>query len=241
MTLPSIDMFAAHLANTRALESALALTARSCVGAIRQSNALDEISLTRVYGFLMGAYFENRLYRLLYERGAFPPATVAGIMSETTIEDQWTRAIGEAFAKRHSVSLSRVPSGMPATARYRFGALGDLVKDDLAPLITLRNVLAHGQWDTAFKQDRLTYSHDRTTLVRSDTLWQLQIKKNLIDHLVALVHDLAITQIAFERDFDRNWSRLEHAKTRLRNGRPDAWRANLVRSHESARDARAGR
>ena len=84
----------------------------------------------------------------------------------------------------------------------------------------------------------MTYSHERTTLVHGDSLWHLQIKKNMIDHLVAVVHDLVITQIAFERDFDRNWMRLEHAKARLRQGRPNRWRANLVRSHQFARQAR---
>ena len=232
-------MFRIHLGNTRALDVAFETTARACRTAIGQEDHSTVDALTKTCAFLFGARMENRLFRLLFEPGGYSDAQRERILQAKSIEDSWVRAVSEAFAERYSLRPSSVPDRLSFTNRARHDELVRLVRDELAPVITLRNVLGHGQWHRALAPDRSRIDESRMRLLTATRLWHLTVKANVLDHLVWILHDLAVTDSAFERDFDKRWADLESAKHRLSLNKYQEWEAQLVRSY-AGRPARSG-
>ena len=225
-----MDLFRVHLENTRALDRAFDIVSRECKDAIRRQDVDAVDALTKTCGFLLGARMENRLLRLLFEDGAFDSAARARIL-DSTIEESWLAVIDEAFAARRGLRVSAVPGGLNFTDKARHAELVRIVKQELAPLITFRNVLAHGQWHRGLTSDRSSISSERTKTLNTIKLWHLMMKANLLEHLVKILHDLAVTRFAFERDFDKHWDDLNAASRRLALDRSQSWEEMLVRKY----------
>lgn len=240
MTMAQPGMYEVHLQNTRALESAFDAVARDCRSAIARQDDARAIALTNTCIFLFGARMENRLFRLLYEPNAFTDIQRSRILAAGSIESMWTTVITEAFAARRNIRPSEVKSRLAFTDRARHDELVRLVKDELAPIITLRNVLGHGQWHYALDSGRSGIDQDRMKLLKRTRLWHLTIKANLLEHLVWLLHDLAVTNNAFERDFDKRWTDLASAKRRLDLDGYKQWERQLAASYQK-RPAGRGR
>lgn len=228
-----VDMFAVHIENTRALDRAFDIVARDCRAAIARENAVEVDALTKTCILLFGARMENRFHRLVFEPGAFSDVQRERIISSRSLEDSWVATISEAFAARRSIRPSMVPARLAFTDKSRYDELVRLVRDELAPIITLRNVLAHGQWHRALTSDRSGVDPERMALLGRTRLWHLTIKANLLEHVVWLVHDLAVTDSAFERDFDKRWTDMIAAKHRLDLDGYRAWETGLIRSYQN--------
>lgn len=234
------QLFRIHLENTRALDDAFKITSRLCKDAIRRQSPHEVEALTRSCGFLLGAKLENRLYRLIYEESLFSSEHRSRIMKELSIQDQWLRVIREAFAARRGIAPEKVPDHLGFSDRAKYDELVRLVNDELAPFITLRNVLAHGQWHRALDPDRAGVSTERMRLLKIHSLWRLTIKTNMLNHLVYLIHDLVVTKSAFDRDFDRHWRDLQDAWRRLTSDRTDAWNNQLIARYQRGNHAARG-
>lgn len=229
----ALDMFTVHLENTRALDRAFDIVARECKDAIRRQDSDAVEALTKTCAFLLGAKMENRLFRLLHEDGAFDAAARTRIMGKSSIERSWLAAIDESFAARRGLRLRAVPSGLNFTDKARRQELIGLVRDELGPVITLRNILAHGQWHRALTAERSGISPERMQILKTTRLWHLLMKANLLEHLVKLLHDLSVTRFAFERDFDKHWADLQAASHRLQLNRYKKWEDLLIRRHQN--------
>ena len=227
-------LFKAHLENTRALDGAFDLVAKQCRAAIARGDSETTELLTKTCGFLLGARMENRLFRLVHEPGAFDEGQRRRILAAQSIQSSWETLIEEAYASRRGLGPHQIPQQLSFTDRARYNELIRVVREELAPMITLRNVLGHGQWHRALDADRKQISPDRTRLVKTTRLWHLNIRANLLDQLVWLVHDLAVTAGAFERDFDKRWSRLMSAKARLERDNFGAYEASLRRQRANS-------
>lgn len=230
-TMATPDLHTIHLKNTHALERAFETVARDCRRAIAREDAAEATALTNTCIFLFGARMENRLFRLLYEPGAFSDVQRRRIAATGSVESMWLATVGEAFAARRSLSPTQVPGRLAFTDAARYNELVRLITDELAPIIRLRNVLGHGQWEYALASDRSAFDPARTALLKRTRLWHLRIKANLLDHLVALLHDLAVTKTAFERDFDKHWADLAAARHRLDLDSYQTWERQLISNY----------
>lgn len=231
-TVATPDLHTIHLKNTHALERAFETVARDCRHAIAREDSAEATALTNTCIFLFGARMENRLFRLLHEPGAFSDVQRKRIAATGSVENMWLATVSEAFAARRSLTPAQVPGRLTFTDAARYNELVRLINDELAPIIQLRNILGHGQWDYALTSDRSAFDQARTTLLRRTRLWHLRIKANLLDHLVGLLHDLAVTKTAFERDFDRHWANLTSARHRLDLDSHRAWESQLISNYQ---------
>lgn len=227
-------LFKAHLENTRALDRAFDLVAKQCREAIARGDSRATESLTKTCGFLLGARMENRLFRLVHEPGALDEEQRHRVLAAKNIQASWEMLIQEAYASRRGLKSHQIPQQLGFTDRARYDELVRVVREELAPVITLRNVLGHGQWHRALDADRKEISPQRTGLVKTTRLWHLNIRANLLDQLVWLVHDLAVTAGAFERDFDKRWSRLMSAKARLERNNYASYEDSLQRQRANS-------
>ena len=165
------DMFEVHLENTRALDRAFEIVARDCRAAIARENPVEVDALTKTCILLFGARMENRLHRLVFEPGAFSAAQRDRILAAGSMEKSWVAAVSEAFASRRSIRLAMVPARLAFTDRSRYDELVRLITNELSPIITLRNVLAHGQWHRALTADRSRVDSQRMAVLGRTRLW----------------------------------------------------------------------
>lgn len=119
----------------------------------------------------------------------------------------------------------------------RRDALRDALEDDLRVVIEIRNKLAHGQWIYPFNSAGTDVEHEKFLLINRENLLSLHCKFDVVGHLADAVHDLVVSPPAFERDFERHFKQLSHARTRLTTLSYDKYREGLIASRAKARAA----
>ncbi|TXL91843.1 hypothetical protein [Streptomyces sp. IB2014 016-6] len=228
-----------HRKNLKTVELAFNSTSLAAKDAIRRRDLRQQKLLTLNSAFLLGAIMENRLMAAISEPRLDEKRELR-ILRASSVNDMWRRALQEAFSQRYGVSPGSIPSRLSFTESSRYYGMLETVNTWIDPVISIRNSLAHGQWDVAFKSgDRTETSPPRTGELKRVTLWSLMLRKNLLDHWELLVFDLAVTKYAFERDFDRKWKNMRAAEERLKKGSAKQWEDALRKRYVRGRRHRA--
>lgn len=218
-----------HVANLRSLEIAIGNTSISARKAISEENIPAVESFTRLYAFLLGAWAETRLHKLINENGAYNDQNKEIIFSQRTQLDQWHKTIEVSYREyftvpRASLSLENIPH----TAFHRLNTLTSILNEDLKSVIEVRNKLAHGQWVYPLNSSCTNVEADKYRLINNENLLSLQFKKSLITTLADIVHDLAVSLPTFERDFDNHFRRIVATRNNLRTRSYEKYRDSLV-------------
>ena len=101
--LNQTKLYKYHVANLKSLEIALSNTALSARQAISQENKPAKESFTRLYAFLLGAWAETRLQKLINENGAFSEEKKFKILSQASQLEQWLKAVEISFREYYKV------------------------------------------------------------------------------------------------------------------------------------------
>ena len=207
-----------HVANLRSIEIALKNTASSARKSISEENVKATESFVRLCSFLLGARAETRLKKLLYEKNGFNSNEREIILRESTQLQQWLKTIEIAYRRHYKISSSPLDKEtLPFTAFARFSELNDIIEQDLRSIIEIRNKLAHGQWIYPFNNDGNDVIQDKFLKLKDENILHLQFKKKLISELSQLIHDLVISLVTFERDFDFHYKQIVNTRNNLRN------------------------
>lgn len=216
-----------HRKNLRTVELAFNYTSRAAKDAIRRRDQRQQKLLTLNSAFLLGAVMENRLMAAISEPKLDAKRELR-ILRATSMNDMWRRTLQESFSQRYGSAPGSIPGSLGFTDASRYAGMLSIIDTWIDPVIAIRNSLAHGQWDVAFKSDsRTETSPTRTGEIKRISLWSLLLRKNLLDHWELLVFDLAVTKHAFERDFDRKWKNMKAAEERLKKDASPQWEATL--------------
>lgn len=210
------DLYRFHVANLRSITRAINEVETLAKRSIKEKKLSDIDSLLRTHVLLLGAWAECRLKKLLYEAGGFHAPDRATIKSKRTQLDQWVATIELGFKNRYGVR-SLTSRSLNHTAYQRYRTIVDAVDQDIRPVITLRNKLAHGQWACILtsREDRL--SQNLMSQIQNENLLSSKFKLQIVGHLAAFIHDLIATSSAFERDFDKHYRLFEDAQRNLRD------------------------
>jgi hypothetical protein len=165
--------------------------------------------------FLVGASTECRLKKLLYEAGGFEQADRDAIRVIAAQEEKWKYAIELDFKRRYSVAILSMHS-IEHTAFTRYKTMMEAITNYIAPIIMIRNKLAHGQWEYLLTNGDDGIAQDAMTVIRTENLLSSKFKLQIIKHLTDLIHDLVVSS-SFERDFDYHYSKFYAAQTNLNN------------------------
>lgn len=99
--------------------------------------------------------------------------------------------------------------------------------------------MAHGQWAKPFigwekphSLATLKISGEHMRLLKAENLMTLILKRGMIDRILDIVRDLAISPIAFRRDYDEHYKRLHNASIQLRTKCYRKYASNLVNRHQ---------
>ena len=94
------NLYKYYVTNLRSLEIAVKSTALSTRRAISENNINSIQSFVRLYAFLVGAWAETRLGKLLLEQSGFSSMDRKTILEESTQLDQWFKTVELAFRKK---------------------------------------------------------------------------------------------------------------------------------------------
>ena len=239
MTSPA-KVYRFHVINLREVEKALKNISSLARKAIADQDESGQLrSLVRLYALVLGWWAETRLLKLLNEPGAFEPEEATRVLSEPSRLEQWKALVDLSFRKHFTVnarSLTRMSLGQTNFARNRI--LHDTLRDDLATVIQVRNKLAHGQWIYPLNNQGTDVNSDYFRKLNEENIQSLQFKYALLRHLADVIHDLAVSPDAFERDFDQHFRKLDQARINL-TSRP--YETYVMRLITIRRRYRAGR
>lgn len=206
-----------HVENLRELERALVQTARLAKAEIAGRDPQQSLrTLLRLYSFLLGAWAESRLRKLLHEQYGFNEAERNHILAADSQLAQWECTVDSAFRKHHGISKAELNSrvlGVSHSARR--DALRSALSGELRIIIEIRNKLAHGQWVYPFNNAGTAVEAEKYALINKENLQSLQFKYSLLGHLADAVHDLVVSPATFERDFDGHFKQLEQVRVNL--------------------------
>ncbi len=207
-----------HVENLREIEltiSHISRLSRNTIASRDPENSLR--SLLRLYSFLIGAWAETRLKKLLNEERGFNEFDRNEIINTSTQIDQWKLTIEKAFRNHYGIRNAKLNNiSLGETTAARFEILNKVIFEDLKILIEIRNKLAHGQWIYPFNSEGTSIEQDKYQLINQENLQSLQFKYTLIKHLSDTVHDLVVSKATFERDFDIHFKQLNQVKINLK-------------------------
>lgn len=193
---PPSEEFRRHTENLREVKGAVTQIERTHKCAIRDGNTALESAIRRVHLLLLGVFAEASLRAILTDPAGFSLVEREEVWKKKQQEERWIKAV----AISESRALQAQPP-LPPSESQRIANICSLIKDELKPLITDRNKLAHGQWvhqlksrdDEKFLQDSTSYDYNYCAL---------RARYRLIQHLTELVKLLCISPPTLHRDFD---------------------------------------
>lgn len=229
-----------HVKNLRELERAITQVSRLAKVEIASGDPQRSLrSLLRLYSFLLGAWAECRLCKLLHEQFGFSEAERVNVLAAKTQLEQWQYTVDSAFRKHHGLPNAELTSrtlGVSHAARR--DALHGVLSDELKLVIEIRNKLAHGQWIYPFNNTGTAVESDKFTLINNENLQSLQYKYSLLRHLADAVHDLVVTPPTFQRDFDNHFKHLEQVRVNLSIKSYSQYEQSLVSRRQNYRASR---
>lgn len=207
-----------HVVNLRSIEIALKHIAISGRKAISTKNEKAEESFVRLYAFLLGAWAETRLKKLLYERNGFDDIERDKICNERTQLDQWLKAVEVAFRKHFGIPHAPLSNKtLSFTFFTRYEELKNILNQDLRSIIEIRNKLAHGQWIYPFNSEGNDIDEEKFRRLKEENILHLQFKKELMVQVAQIIHDLVVSLPTFDRDFDIHYKQIIQTRNNLKN------------------------
>lgn len=234
MPLSAEDLYKTHVLNLRAVGDGLARIERELNSAIASQDAAKD-TLIRIFLLLAGAWTECRLRKVLYESSGFGPSDRQIIEGQRTQADRWRRALELGYRKRYNVRRIAISEhSVGATAWLRYEAIDRLIKDELEPLIEMRNTLAHGQWVRPLNSDETDLQVPMLVALKRENALSIKFKLTLSTHIAELIHDL-VAATSFERDFDRHYQGITSTRLNLRERSYEDWERRMIEKYKRGR------
>jgi hypothetical protein len=255
------DMYKFHQENVLALDEGLDdISANIKNGIVRKHLAKSQPEIKkakryvliqmRILSGLTVSWSEVIIKRLYYEPNAYTDLQIEKLHG-LNLQQKWEFALKVAFCKAYNIRNPNIftnplfngieietQTTISRTARNRYKDIMNLIKDELLPAINIRNKVQHGEWIKAFEPpNSLTFSPDLTRDINKENIVSLQTKINQFRAIYQLIHDLAVSKegnnaTTFERDFDKNYDRIESNRRLFRKRKPIEYEKDLIGRYE---------
>lgn len=215
----SVNMYKYHVENLRGLDKAIKDIQYVTKQSIRSGNSQKNLdSFKRIYAFLIAAWAEARLDKLLCETHTFSDSAIAIIKSQDSQLNKWLKAVELSFKQHHNITNKKLTKNNIGQTHFdRFKALEGVLKNELKDIIEVRNKLAHGQWLYPLNRKSTGVSTNIYLALNNENHLSLMFKFKIIKNLSDIVHDLIISLPTFERDFSTIFNRLITAQANIMN------------------------
>lgn len=226
----SINMYNYHVENLRGLDKAIKDIQYVTKQSIRSGNTQKNLdSFKRIYTFLIAAWAETRLDKLLCETHTFSDSAINIIKSQDTQLNKWLKAVELSFKQYHNITSKKLTKNNIGQIHFdRFKALEGVLKNELKAIIEVRNKLAHGQWLYPLNRKSNAVSTNIYQALNNENHLSLMFKFKIIKNLSDIVHNLVISLPTFERDFSQIFGKIENAQRNLLNRKYENYVQKLV-------------
>lgn len=168
--------------------------------AVRKDTKVSELSLDNIFAKIIIGLWVSLLeveYELLNSK--------VGLKKEKVpLKDKYLKLVDKLFQEKYlnnkDKTLSQRNLGHDSYQRYK--TLTDVINNELACYIEIRNKIAHGQWHVAFT-DSGTVNSDITAHVWKLSKKDLLIVKTLTTNIPIILNALVQSKKIFEKDFDK--------------------------------------
>jgi len=226
-------MFLLHNENLKLIEKAIKVDQRDLRNYISTQDDVGTYIYTKILSQLINSWSEVKVLKMVYEPSAFDNNEIHEILSTRSLRERWETALNIAICKAYGIQNSnRIINQLPFTPRTRYQAIIALINDDLLKAIEVRNRIAHGQWKYAFTNDLRNINSEITGRLRHENIIELQFKYELFKSLAQIIHDLAVSRPTFERDFDKNYQRIEQQKLNLHNRSFENYKHQMIEKYQ---------
>lgn len=225
------ELAKAHIKNLHSIRKATTQVNRTLNAAIKNCDELQERIYIRLLIILWMTWAECKLNALLTEHPQVTDEDREYIDANSRSElDRWNLIL-ERFVRRRYLNadsdreLSRLTLGH--TTFHRYMTLSELINNNIALYIEIRNRLAHGQWHIALNSQLSAKSPDLTQSIWKLSKVDVLILKRTLIIVSNAIRDLISSSKAFENNFDKHLRDLDLAKRQF-EGRMDDLRAFLL-------------
>jgi len=228
------EIYKFYVSNLRTIDVAIKRIVLTLRDAISRDDKKTIDVFVRLYAFLLGAWIECRLKKLLFEEIGFDDNERKKIIAIESQLSQWKEVIKLAFYK-HYVPAKNPPESeakldhqtlknlLPKSEAKHFQELMDLLDDEIDPVMRVRNNLAHGQWAYPLNHRGDEIAQKEMDILQNENILSLQFKKRLVSHIADMIHDLVVSPPTFERDFDKHFKNIEETRRDLKNSSYDSY------------------
>lgn len=208
------DYLALHKQNRQHVRTTITRLECALNLAIRRGEIHSANIQVRCLTILWIAYLEVSLCCILHSANQLTYSERRAIAAKRTLVDKWRSLLDSCFRKYYMSSKQKAFTklSLGTSHFHRFSELKTLLEDDIAPLIEVRNRLAHGQWHIAFNNEGTCKSQDLTSHIwrisKKDTLFMRSLGHNF----VVVMTELTCSRGAFEKKFDGLLRKIEDAR-----------------------------
>ncbi|RWO77611.1 hypothetical protein [Mesorhizobium sp.] len=183
MALSAPGLYKAHVLNLQAVHDGIVHTERELRAALAREDKPSTDTLIKILLLLTGAWAECRLKKLLYEPSGFDDSARKKISDKRSQIESWQSSLELGYRKRYGVPKANLSEHtLKPTALMRYGALADVIKNDLAPIIEMRNTLAHGQWSRPLNSEETDISNSMIAALKKENALSVRFNCRCLKH-----------------------------------------------------------
>ncbi len=188
----------------------------------------------RLYIFLIGNWFELRLYKVLHENSieAFSECELQEINNQRSIKQKWEKAFELAISHIENSDKWRMTTLQSVRNIFKSNFLTEVDK-----VVTIRNHLAHGQCDTQlnFRKDKIEIPELINEDLNIQQLIEFYNKLKLIaEFLESFVVYKNKNSVNFEKKVSDNIVKIDNIDSRIRSKNFDKYIKQCVYKYDSS-------
>lgn len=176
---------------------------------------------------------EARLMKLLYLPYGFTEQERARIAGERTTYERWLAALDAGYRKGFKIkSADKIVHKVNHDNYARYQSIRAVFQDQLQPMITMRNKLAHGQWARPLNSDNTSVEPDYCKIIKTENCLTLMQRDKAIEGIANILEDLIESPAAYEKRFNQHYRAVQLLTSPDRTDY-QTWLATLKRTHEA--------
>lgn len=228
---PSSPNFSKHCDNLNEVVKAITQIERTHKRAIRERDAPAENALRKVHTLMVGVFAEARLRKIVDDPTGFSEAERNIIWQRRSQDERWRAAVDLAARKHwHVPAGAALAAALPQPSRDRVLSVLSLLRGELAPVITDRNKIAHGQWVWQLRSGS-DHQFLRSPRDLDYNYSAIASRHKTLEYIARLVHVLAVSEPTFDRDFESISGVIAAEHHKLDGSTYDAFAESLRRGH----------
>jgi hypothetical protein len=256
----SINLLQKNIKNTYIQEYEIEQSSKSLVlkKQIKEKFSLDRDAYLKILLGVITSWSEELIKRLLFENNAFKSEQIIKIHLLQDARQKWQMTFKVAFCNAFltysasdplykKISNPENEKKIKRSLRIKFLDTTDLIKDEIFPVIDLRNKVQHGEWLFAFEPPHsIKFDGPLTGKIRKENIRTIQTKINDIETLYKMIKDVATYNGTkdfklgkktnpYEYFFNQNYERIEFNKENLKNLTEKKYRQSLIEKYANGK------